>query len=48
VPVRDAGGAILASLSVLGSRAGIGPDAAAAAAVLTSAAERLGSGRSAR
>lgn len=48
VPVRDAGGAILASLSVLGSRAGIGPDAAAAAAVLTSAAERLGSRAGAR
>ena len=48
VPVRDGGGAILASLSVLGGRTGIGPDEATAAAVLTSAAERLGSRRSAR
>jgi DNA-binding IclR family transcriptional regulator len=41
VPVRDAGGAILASLSVLGSRADIAAGEAAAA-VLHRAAERLG------
>jgi DNA-binding IclR family transcriptional regulator len=41
VPVRDAGGAILASLSVLGSRADVGPGEAAPA-VLHRAAERLG------
>jgi DNA-binding IclR family transcriptional regulator len=42
VPVRGAGGAILASLSVLGSPARIGSRTDAGAA-LTSAAERLGS-----
>ena len=45
VPVRDAGGGILASLSVLGSRAEIQPDAGAFAAVLRDAAERLGAYR---
>ena len=48
VPVRDAGGAIRASLSVLGSRAQVGSDAAPFAAVLASAAERLGSLQAAR
>ncbi|MDQ0733012.1 IclR family transcriptional regulator [Arthrobacter sp. B1I2] len=42
VPVRDAGGSIIASLSVLGSRAELGTDGAAAAAVLARAAQRLG------
>jgi DNA-binding IclR family transcriptional regulator len=45
VPVRNAGGAILASLSVLGSRAGIGSNAGSFAAVLGQAAERLGASR---
>ena len=43
VPVRDAGGNILASLSVMGRRAEVGDDPAAMAAVLRGAAERLGS-----
>jgi DNA-binding IclR family transcriptional regulator len=43
VPVRDTGGTILASLSVLGHRAGVGNDAAGIAASLQGAAERLGS-----
>ena len=42
VPVREAGGSILASLSVLGSRAEIGSDAGSFAAVLGQASERLG------
>jgi DNA-binding IclR family transcriptional regulator len=42
VPVRDAGGAILASLSVLGSRADIASQAETGA-LLQRAAERLGS-----
>ncbi len=45
VPVRDAGGAILASLSVLGSREAIGTDAGSFAAVLGQTAERLGAFR---
>lgn len=43
VPVRDAGGNILAALSVLGRRAEVDNDAAGIAAVLRGAAERLGS-----
>lgn len=43
VPVRDAGGNILAALSVLGRRAEVGDDAAGIAAVLRGAADRLGS-----
>lgn len=43
VPVRKTDGAILASLSVLGSRAQMGTDAAGVATVLRGAAERLGS-----
>jgi DNA-binding IclR family transcriptional regulator len=42
VPVRDARGAILASLSVLGSRDGIGSDTDPFGAVLRHAAEQLG------
>ena len=42
VPVRDAGGSILGALSVLGSRGEFGADSAAAAAVLSAAATRLG------
>jgi DNA-binding IclR family transcriptional regulator len=42
VPVRDAGGAVLASLSVLGSRAEIGSDSEAIGGLLRGAAERLG------
>jgi DNA-binding IclR family transcriptional regulator len=45
VPVRDSGGTILASLSVLGRRAEIGPGAEAAAAVLHQAADRIGAHR---
>ena len=45
VPVRDAGGSILGSLSVLGSRGEFGADSAAAAAVLSAAATRLGAPR---
>lgn len=42
VPVRDAGGSIMGALSVLGSRGEFGADFATAAAVLSSAATRLG------
>jgi DNA-binding IclR family transcriptional regulator len=42
VPVRDASGNILASLSVMGHRAEVGDDAAGVAAFLRGAAERLG------
>ena len=45
VPVRDAGGSILGALSVLGSRGEFGADSAAAAAVLSAAATRLGAPR---
>jgi DNA-binding IclR family transcriptional regulator len=45
VPVRDGRGAILASLSVLGSRAKIGSGAEGFAEVLHRAAERLGASR---
>lgn len=41
VPVRDAGGSIIAALSVLGSSAELGKDAAAVAAMLARAAQRL-------
>jgi DNA-binding IclR family transcriptional regulator len=41
VPVRDAGGAILASLSVLGHRAEVGTKAAGIASVLRGAADRI-------
>jgi DNA-binding IclR family transcriptional regulator len=43
VPVRDAGGNILASLSVMGRRAEMADDVAGVAASLRGAAERLGS-----
>lgn len=43
VPVRDAGGNILAALSVMGSRAEVGDDSAGVAASLRGAAARLGS-----
>lgn len=43
VPVRNAGGNILASLSVMGRRAEVGDDVAGIAASLRGAAERLGS-----
>ncbi|MDR7161313.1 IclR family transcriptional regulator C-terminal domain-containing protein [Arthrobacter sp. BE255] len=42
VPVRDAGGNILAAVSVLGRRAEVGDDTARIAAVLRVAADRLG------
>lgn len=48
VPVRDAGGNVLAALSVLGRRAEVGHDAAGIAAALRDAAERLGSLAAAR
>lgn len=41
-PVRDAGGSIIASISVLGSRIEFGTEVAAAAAALSAAAQRLG------
>lgn len=44
VPVRDAQGSIVASLSVLGSRAEVGPDAGELADRIREAAARLGSG----
>ena len=48
VPVRDAGGRVLAALSVLGRRAEVGHDAAGIATVLRGAADRLGSLSAAR
>jgi len=42
VPVRDAGGSIIGALSVLGTRAEVGADFGAAAAVLAPAAQSLG------
>jgi DNA-binding IclR family transcriptional regulator len=43
VPVRDSGGTILASLSVMGHRAEVSNDTAGVAASLRGSAERLGS-----
>jgi DNA-binding IclR family transcriptional regulator len=43
VPVRDAGGSILAALSVMGRRAEVGGAAGGIAASLQGAAEHLGS-----